>query len=75
MKEKYDHLYEQKDAIEASFEEALEWENNPDKQTAVIKIEKSADISNESDWLDQHEWFKQKLESFRRVFRPLVREF
>lgn len=75
MKEKYEHLYEQKDAIEASFGEALEWENNPDKQTAVIKIEKSADISNESDWLNQHEWFKQKLESFRRVFRPLVREF
>ena len=75
MKEKYGYLYDQKDAIEASFGEALEWENNPDKQTAVIKIEKSADISNESDWLDQHEWFKQKLEAFRRVFRPLVREF
>ena len=54
-KDKYDQLHEQKDGIEDSFNEDLEWENNPDKQTAVIKIEKPTDMSNENDWSDQHE--------------------
>lgn len=75
MKEKYEQLYERKDSIEASFGEPLEWENNPNKQTAVIKLEQSADIKNEIDWVEQHKWFKEKLEAFRLVFRPIVREF
>ena len=75
MKEKYDNLYEQKDNIENLFGESLNWENNPNKQTAVIKLEIDADIDNEEDWLKQHEWFKDKIETFDRVFRPIVREF
>lgn len=75
MKEKYDSLYEQKDSIENSFGESLTWENNPNKQTAVIKLEMGADIDNEDDWSRQHEWFKDKIETFDRVFRPIVREF
>lgn len=75
MKEKYDYLYEQKDSIESSFGESLDWENNPNKRTAVIKLEIDADIDNEEDWPRQHEWFKNKIEIFDRVFRPIVRDF
>ena len=75
MKDKYEDVFEKKDVIEAQLNESLDWENNPDKQTAVIKLERPADISNESDWPDQHEWFKSQLESFRHVLRPIVREF
>lgn len=75
LKEKYDQVYEKRNAIEAALGEALVWENSPDKQTAIIKIEKNSDISNEQDWPNQYEWFKTKLEVFSRVFRPIVREF
>ncbi|MCB9965833.1 MAG: DUF4268 domain-containing protein [Rhodospirillales bacterium] len=75
MKERYETLNEQKQEIEQKFGQPLDWENSPTKQTAVIKIEKLADISNETDWINQHAWLKEMLEKFKRVFRPIVKEF
>lgn len=75
MKDKFDALYARKTEIEAIFGHPLEWENNPDKETAVIKTEKRADINNKSDWLKQHEWLKEALEKLDTTFRPIAAEF
>jgi hypothetical protein len=74
MKDTYQTFYEQKDEIEQQFGQPLDWENSPTKQTAVIKTERVADISNEEDWINQHAWMKDMLENFKRVFRPIVKE-
>lgn len=75
MKDKFETLIEQKDEIEQKFGQPLDWENNSTKQTAVIKIEKLADIFDEDDWINQHTWLGEMLENFKRVFRPIVKEF
>lgn len=73
MRPAYENLLVSKEAIENELGQPLEWENNPNKGTAIIKIEQQADISNEDDWLTQQEWLKNKLEKFNEVFRPLVK--
>ncbi len=77
MKEKFKELYEQKDTIEKSFGEALEWQD--DRKHSIIKLksdsEKSADIENKNNWPEYHAWFKEKLETFIRVFQPIVEKF
>lgn len=50
------------------------WENDPAKQTAVIKVERPANILQESKWKEEHEWLAKRIEDFNRVFRPLVRK-
>ena len=69
----YDKLFESKAAIEQDLGYTLTWENDPKKQTAVLKIERPADIENNARWKEEHEWLRQKLESLDRVFRPLVK--
>lgn len=73
MRDFYEELLLRKDSIESEFGYTLEWENDTDKQTAIIKIEQLADISNEDSWPDQQVWLKEMLEKFNEVFRPLVK--
>ena len=75
MKEKYEGVYEQRNIIESALDEKLKWESDIDKKTAVIKLERDGNINNQDDWAEQHEWFKEKIESFRNIFRPIVRDF
>jgi hypothetical protein len=63
------------ESVKEAFGDTLEWENEASKQTAVIKIEKKANISDEGDWESQQLWLKDMLEKFDDVFRPLVTSF
>jgi len=74
MRSAFDDFLAEK-AIEDQFGENLEWENEENKQTAVIKIEKQADIYDEGDWEAQQLWLKTMLEKFNTVFRPLVTHY
>lgn len=73
MKYLFDNLHSQKEEIERNLGFALEWENDPAKQTAVIKIERPANIMNNNNWIEEHAWHAKALEDLDRVFRPLVR--
>ncbi len=75
VKSLYDKFYEQKDDIEANFGEHLEWNNNDsEKKAAIIKLEKEANIENEKDWDELHEWSKEQLEKFTEVFKPKLKK-
>lgn len=73
MKYLFDNLYSQKEDIERNLGFTLEWENDPAKQTAVIKIERPANIMDSNNWTEEHAWHAKALEDLDRVFRPLVR--
>jgi hypothetical protein len=52
----------------------LEWKENPEKTQSKIIISKNdVNIASETDWNNQHEWFKANIEKFDRVFRRRVK--
>ena len=73
MKNTYDAILLQKGKIEESLGFSLSWENDPNKQTAVIKTERLCDIGNDAKWKEDHEWLRHTIESLDRVFRPVLR--
>lgn len=67
-------LMSQKDAIEAEFGEALEWQELPTKKASRIALFRGGvDPSNQSTFNDLHTWMLDKMERFQRVFGPRVR--
>lgn len=66
-------LAKDKDAIEQEIGAALEWKELPEKTSSKIIQFKNADPTQEADWPKQHEWFKERIETFDRVFRQRVR--
>lgn len=71
-KDVFHELYEQKDAIEKSVGEPLDWREMPDKKASRIVIFKPADGYKEETWPEQFAWLREKLETFDKVFRPLL---
>ncbi len=76
MREKYEDLNQQKDTIEESFGEDLVWQDDRKTQSIIkLKSEKDANIENKNNWPEYHAWFKEKLETFIKVFQPIVEKF
>jgi len=70
----YRLLEADKDAIENEVGASLEWKENPEKTQSKIIISKNdVNIASETDWNNQHEWFKANIEKFDRVFRKRVK--
>jgi hypothetical protein len=68
-------LLERKDEIEGLIGDDLLWLELPDRKSSRIEIQlNDVDPSDEKGWLRQQEWLAQKLETFDKVFRPLIRE-
>ncbi len=59
--------------IERDAGEALTWYSQEGTTMCRIYARQSADINNREDWPRQHEWLRQRLEAFHRVFAPRVR--
>lgn len=71
----YQLLEKDKMDIENEVGSELEWKENPDKTQSKIIISKNdVNISNESDWVKQHEWFKTNIEKFDKVFRKRIKK-
>ncbi len=69
LKEKYEQQsYEQisKDLI---------WDEIPEKKMSWVYLKKKANVSDKSDWDNQHQWIMETLEQFDRFFRPKVKNF
>lgn len=67
-------LERDKEAIRHDIGEDLEWEERLTQEQSYIFICKDkTDPENRQDWEAQHEWLKEKLELFHRVFAPRVK--
>ncbi len=72
----YNTLYQQRGDIGAEIGDALEWRELPEhKQGQVMLRRYNADPTDRSQWPEQHDWFKDKLEAFDRAFRPRITTF
>ncbi len=67
-------LKEQQEEIEREFAEPIEWDERPLQGYSQIFLQKTdTDPTDETDWLNQHEWLATKLEKFDAVFRPRIK--
>ena len=65
-------LKEQQVVIEKELGEKLYWYEGIKGETqGQIKL-KYCDVTDETDWSDQHQWFVRKFEKLVEVFRPRI---
>lgn len=71
----YFHLLkEQQEEIEREFAEPLEWDKGSQHKGPGIFLRKTnTDLTDETDWPNQHEWLASKLELFDKVFGPRIK--
>ncbi len=63
-----------KEKIEHAAHVTFEWRELPDKKESHIVLQlEGADPANRADWTRQHEWLKQTLDLFQRVFALRVK--
>jgi hypothetical protein len=65
-------LEKRRQEIEKACGVPLTWHNPPNKIACRIYTRQDADFMQEGLWLQQHQWLKEKLELFQRVFAPIV---
>lgn len=70
----FDYLLKQKDHIESELGFKMIWHNPDDTVSCRIFSRQDADYLNESLWLSQFEWLRQKLEKMHQVFTPIVKD-
>ena len=67
-------LKEQQEEIEREFAEPLEWdEGSQHKGPGIFLRKTNIDLTDETDWANQHEWFASKLELLDKVFGPRLK--
>jgi hypothetical protein len=68
-------LHDQKAQIEAEIISPLEWRELPDKQEGYVMIRwEGVDPGDRSAWAEQHEWMRETLLAFHRVFFDRVKD-
>ncbi len=67
-------LQEQRKEINSAFGENLEWAERPElEESQVYLVKDNTDLTDESDWKNQHEWLTSKLELFDNIFRSRIK--
>jgi hypothetical protein len=66
-------LFAQKDDIERKIGQPLQWYNPENKKVARIYAKQATDFLDRAKWPGQFEWLLKNLETFHRVFGPLVK--
>ncbi|RKU23316.1 DUF4268 domain-containing protein [Candidatus Poribacteria bacterium] len=67
-------LKEQQEEIEREFGEPLEWDEDSQRRSPAIFLRKTnIDLTDETDWPNQHEWLASKLKLFDKVFGPRLK--
>ena len=68
-------LKEDQAIIESEMGVPLEWEELPDKkESRVILRFHGVDPTDRQQWTKQHQWFREKLESFHKVFSRRIKQ-
>ena len=63
-------LKEEREEIESEFGESLVWQ---EKYKNVVVSQSFDNLTDESDWPNQHKWLADNLEKFNEIFRPRVK--
>ena len=73
-KEFFSILEKQKEVIEGRIGSDLVWNNPDNTQKCKIYARKEIDITNQGLWPECRSWIKDKLETFHKVFSPIVKQ-
>ena len=72
-KQQFDSLYHEKNQIEKEIGARLDWRRDRAVKYSEIVLEFSnVDPEDERDWSRQHDWLKEKLEAYYKVFAPRI---
>ena len=76
VKDNYSFLLKDKDDIENELGYELKWREMEGKKMSMISLSKnvSGNIKDRETWEDCFVWFKEKAESFHKVFSPRVKQ-
>jgi uncharacterized protein DUF4268 len=66
-------LEAEKEAIEAEVGQTLSWHNPEDKLNCRIYTRRDADLKDRETWPELHQWLRENLETFDKVFRMRVK--
>lgn len=58
--------------IEKAIGASLTWHNPAGKNMCRIYVRQTADFLNKDLWPQQHDWLREKLELFHKVFGPII---
>ena len=73
-KKYFKKLFNQKDQLESSFGDNLEWEELPDNKMSRIKFEmKGVSLYKENDWDKMNEFLIQHLPRFEMALKPAIK--
>lgn len=74
-KKNFQALVAIKEKIESDMNESLEWEEHPENGPHKILLKAyECSLHEKVDWKRQHNWLREKLCLFNRIFRPLCRQ-
>lgn len=75
---RFDELKNNRQEIESQFGAELQWEKSPFWNVGVPQVgvyKNNTDPTDMSDWSNQFEWLREKLEKLDEIFRSRVAEF
>ena len=70
-----DLLEKESEEIVRELGETPKWRkySNPDRNLNIVYVDKiDVDVTDTTDWPNQHAWLASKLEKFSKVFRPRI---
>lgn len=73
-KDRFAALEQRKAEIERAIGCELTWHNPEGQKACRIYTRRDADFRDESQWPEQHQWLREKLELFQRVLGPIVQD-
>ncbi len=62
-----------KEQVEAKINFGLDWRALPDAKESHIETHYDGDPTDKSKWPEQHAWFRDTLETFHKLFAPIVK--
>jgi hypothetical protein len=72
-KERFEQLFQEKEAIEAEFGEPLHWDPGENSKRCRIYTRQDGDFADESLWPEQFPWLASQLEKLRDIIGPLAK--
>jgi Domain of unknown function (DUF4268) len=74
VKARFRLLQEERQTIEEQLATPLEWAENPGKLQSYIYLHRrDLDPTVKEQWPEQYQWLYEKLEAFKRVLAPKIR--
>jgi hypothetical protein len=73
-KARYAILHEKRDKIEQTLGVPVTWYSTETTNSCSVYVRRTADFFSEQLWPEQHQWLKERVELFHRVFLPYVDE-